>query len=79
MSLFVGTTAETPEFVEEFLETLNTKIQPLAKEDLNYLLHIKKQEDPSTNELKPWDVSYLTGKLKSEFLQVSKLALPSTY
>jgi len=65
-----GTTAESPEFVATFLETLNKEIKPLAMEDLRSLLKVKQRENPKAQSIYPWDVNYLSGQLKHEFMQV---------
>lgn len=48
-------------------------MKPLANEDLKYLLEAKKTETGLSSELRPWDVGYLSGKIKHNFLQIGTI------
>ena len=53
------TTAESPERAQEFLDRLSEKILPLAKEELEEMLCLKKDELVDKDVVRPWDVTYL--------------------
>ncbi|XP_015789497.1 mitochondrial intermediate peptidase [Tetranychus urticae] len=50
--------------VNSFLETLSDSLKPLAANDYNLMLSIKKKLDPSASEVKPWDPQYLIENFK---------------
>lgn len=65
-----GTVADTPEFVNSFLNKLNEDLKPLAKKDLSYLLKLKKSENPSSDKIKLWDVAYYRNQVVENHMKV---------
>ncbi|RWS14774.1 1-phosphatidylinositol 4:5-bisphosphate phosphodiesterase gamma-1-like protein [Dinothrombium tinctorium] len=55
-----GSIADTPEFVKNFLEILTEKLRPLAAEDYQGILEMKKKQSPFAKAVKPWDMPFYT-------------------
>jgi peptidyl-dipeptidase Dcp len=62
--------AETPAQVFEFLEKLQKTYKPKAEEELRTLKKFANDKD-NIEDLKPWDVSYYSEKLKQELFKFS--------
>ncbi len=62
--------AETPETVLEFLDKLKTAYKPAAEKDLEDLKTFAKDEH-GLDDLKPWDATYYSEKLKQKLFDFS--------
>ncbi len=62
--------AETPDSVFVFLDKLKTVYKPAAQHDLETLKEFAKEADGS-EDLKPWDISYYSEKLKKKLYDYS--------
>jgi len=63
--------AKTPEKVFSFLEELKAPSMKAAKKDLNQLQDFIKKERNESFEIKPWDFSYYSEKLKKHLFDLS--------
>lgn len=64
-----GSTAETPEVVNDFLQILAAKLRTHSEKDLGVMRSMKKVEIGTACDIYPWDTLYYTRKIKREWLQ----------
>ncbi|XP_053211490.1 mitochondrial intermediate peptidase-like, partial [Panonychus citri] len=57
--------------VNTFLENLSSLLEPLASNDYNLMLSIKRKLDPTARKVNPWDSQYLIENFKSSKLNQS--------
>ncbi|MEM6297384.1 MAG: M3 family metallopeptidase [Bacteroidota bacterium] len=55
--------AKTPQQVWDFEKNLQEKVRPKAEADYNELLALKRQTQPDTQKVYPWESAYLSEKL----------------
>lgn len=65
-----STVANTPEFVDKFLERLNVELRPKTESELRFLANFKASQPHKTKEVNPWDMGYLTAKVRNNYLQL---------
>ncbi|EAT45254.1 AAEL003461-PA [Aedes aegypti] len=66
-----ASTVETPEMVNEFLQTLNEELKPRAERDFALMQKMKNAENRFESPLATWDTPYFTSSLKKRCLQAS--------
>lgn len=66
-----ASTVETPEMVNEFLQTLNDQLRPRAERDFAVMQKMKNAENRFESPLATWDTPYFTSTLKKRCLQAS--------
>ncbi|XP_053685800.1 mitochondrial intermediate peptidase [Sabethes cyaneus] len=66
-----ASTVETPEMVDEFLNTLNDELRPRAERDFSLMQRMKNAESSFETPLATWDTPYFTSSLKKRCLQAS--------
>ncbi|XP_062710456.1 mitochondrial intermediate peptidase [Aedes albopictus] len=66
-----ASTVETPEMVNEFLQTLNEELKPRAERDFALMQKMKNAENRFESPLATWDTPYFTSTLKKRCLQAS--------
>ncbi|XP_049541158.1 mitochondrial intermediate peptidase [Anopheles darlingi] len=66
-----ASTMETPEMVNEFLQTLNEQLRPRAEKDFAVMRKMKASECGANMPLAAWDTPYFTSSLKRTYLQAS--------
>lgn len=66
-----ASTVETPEMVNEFLQTLNEELRPRAERDFGLMQKMKNAENRFESPLATWDTPYFTSTLKKRCLQAS--------
>ncbi|XP_065084685.1 mitochondrial intermediate peptidase [Ochlerotatus camptorhynchus] len=66
-----ASTVETPEMVNEFLQTLNEELKPRAERDFGLMKKMKNAENRFESPLATWDTPYFTSTLKKRCLQAS--------
>lgn len=68
-----GSMAGSPEVVMEFLDALNEKIQPLARQEARDMLAVlnSEGEESDRESLSPWDHSFLFQKLRNRLFKES--------
>ena len=57
--------AQTPAAVQDFLQQLQTKLQPVYQQQLGQLHQAKRFMESSTDPIKAWDVSFYTSLLQT--------------
>ncbi len=62
--------AKNSKNVIQFLNDLKSKLSARNKKDLDQLLKLKKEQDPSIQELKAWDILYYSNQLKKRDLHL---------
>lgn len=63
-----STMAGLPETVEHFLQSLNTRLLPLAKEEAEHMCKVKSLQDQADPKvLRPWDVAYVNNVARKHF------------
>lgn len=70
-----GRMAKDADEVFEFLGGLRPKLSARNKHDLATLLKFKKELDPRTTHLNPWDLAYLDNQFKKRNLSLDKEAI----
>ncbi len=68
--LSTGRMAKNSSEVMGFLNNLKTQLAESNRKDLTQLLQFKKSYDPNANEVKVWDIPYLSYQLKKKEFQL---------
>ena len=70
-----GTMGATPENVNDFLETLSEKLRPQSDKDFELLRQMKVRHGGSTEDIRPWDISYFSGLSRHETCEIHNMEL----
>ena len=62
--------AKKPQRVHEFLDRLKSSLQKKNQSDLQILLNLKKQDDPSATTVNPWDWRYYANIYRKKQFQI---------
>ncbi|XP_050445309.1 mitochondrial intermediate peptidase [Cataglyphis hispanica] len=66
-----GSTVESPEVVNEFLNILNENLQSKTTQDFQEMQKMKDAESQLKQKLMPWDIAYFMAKAKKAWLNTS--------